>query len=41
MEWDGKYNYTQKSNKLIKFSIDKLPKYIQNNIKQFENYLDL
>ena len=39
--WNGKYNYAQKSNKLINFSIDKLPKYIQNNIKRFENYLDL
>ena len=39
--WNGEYNYAKKSNKLINFSIDKLPKYIRNNIKRFENYLDL
>ena len=39
--WNGEYNYAKKSNKLINFSIDKLPKYIRNNIKRFENYLVL
>ena len=38
--WYGKYNYVKESNKLTNFSLDKLPKYIQNNQKKFENYLD-
>jgi len=39
--WGGMFNYAQNTNRLLSYTISKLPVYVQNNKDRFKNLLSL